>query len=203
MKKKRALLLTIIVHYLVFTIIKCHKPHKQLLQQTFQNSEQTSQNPVKITVIYQKKNQNNFSRKKVKVKILQKKNITKSNISQKKITKNKSTKINDIPISNPKALYAKKSLDKQKVTLSLAGWQWENAPQPKDETKETGKIVFEIVVDQYGELIGIKTIEKSISSNLERAYIAALEGTTFLKDNEEGEVSAQSIGTVTFFLEYE
>ena len=43
-------------------------------------------------------------------------------------------------------------------SLEMQGWIWDFEPDPQDKSSESGKIVFEITVDYYGEIVGLKTI---------------------------------------------
>ena len=47
------------------------------------------------------------------------------------------------------------------VGLDLAGWKWETKPAPAmPDHEKNGKIVFEIVVDQDGEITAIRPLER-------------------------------------------
>ena len=52
-------------------------------------------------------------------------------------------------------------------SLEMQGWVWDIEPKPIDNSRESGKIVFEIIVDYYGEIVGLKTIETTLSPNIE------------------------------------
>ena len=47
------------------------------------------------------------------------------------------------------------------ASLQMAGWNWDNIPRPNDSSNENGRIVFEITIDDQGEIIGVRTIEKN------------------------------------------
>lgn len=82
--------------------------------------------------------------------------------------------------------------------LELKGWKWDAVPNPNDTTEECGKIVFEIKVDQDGEIISIQTIEKTVTPMVEKIYADALRVLTFSKTAET--LSGISTGKVTFVL---
>lgn len=82
--------------------------------------------------------------------------------------------------------------------LELKGWEWDAVPNPNDTTEECGKIVFEIKVDQDGEIISIQTIEKTVTPMVEKIYADALRALTFSKTAETP--SGISTGKVTFVL---
>ena len=44
-------------------------------------------------------------------------------------------------------------------SLEMQGWTWDFEPKPNDNSSESGRIVFEIIVDYYGEIVGLKTLE--------------------------------------------
>jgi protein TonB len=85
--------------------------------------------------------------------------------------------------------------------LELAGWMWDAAPQPQDNTEESGKVVFQITIDELGEVIAVKTIEKTISPVVEKIYEEALTKLTFSKSTGNLVYAPTSTGKVTFILE--
>ena len=44
-------------------------------------------------------------------------------------------------------------------SLEMQGWTWDFEPNPNDNSSESGRIIFEIIVDYYGEIVGLKTLE--------------------------------------------
>lgn len=86
------------------------------------------------------------------------------------------------------------------VKLDLAGWMWDNAPQPPDDTDETGKIVFEIKIDELGEVIAVKTLEKTVSPLVEKIYKDTLTELTFSRTMDNIAYSPVYVGKVTFIL---
>lgn len=86
------------------------------------------------------------------------------------------------------------------ATLELTGWEWDMTPNPKDTTEEYGKIVFEIKVDENGEIISIQTIEKTVTPMVEKIYSDALRELTFSKTSTKQPYSSVSTGKVTFIL---
>ncbi len=85
--------------------------------------------------------------------------------------------------------------------LELAGWLWDMVPQPEDPTEESGKIVFQIKIDDSGEVIAVETIEKTISPLVEGIYQESLMGLTFSKTTDNLVYAPTSTGKVTFVLE--
>jgi len=92
------------------------------------------------------------------------------------------------------------NLKKTGAILELTGWKWDNVPHPKDDTEECGKIVFEIKVDEYGEIVAIQTLEKTVSPLVEKIYLDALRDLSFSKLPGEPPSAKLSIGKVSFLL---
>ncbi len=85
--------------------------------------------------------------------------------------------------------------------LEFVGWVWDALPQPQDDTDEGGKIVFEIKVDELGEVIAIKTLEKTVSPLVEKIYQEALIKLTFSKTSNDRVYAPTSTGRVTFIIQ--
>lgn len=104
------------------------------------------------------------------------------------------------PAIDARGLYntGKNAAAQTSATLELRGWEWDVVPNPKDMTEECGKIVFEIKVDQDGEIISIHTLEKTVTPMVEKIYADALRALTFSKTAETP--SGISVGKVTFVL---
>ncbi|AWN82299.1 hypothetical protein [Candidatus Cardinium hertigii] len=88
-----------------------------------------------------------------------------------------------------------------RAILELPGWQWDRVPIPKDPTEECGKIVFEIKVDANGEVVAVRTIEKTITPLVEKIYADELRSLTFSKTNHNNASYRNlSTGKVIFIL---
>ncbi len=85
------------------------------------------------------------------------------------------------------------------TALLMAGWIWDFKPAPNDTSNEEGRIVFEIKIDDQGEIISIKTIEKSVSPTVERIYKAEVEKLTFSK-TDNLPPAPTSTGRITFII---
>ncbi|ROT46956.1 hypothetical protein [Candidatus Cardinium hertigii] len=109
---------------------------------------------------------------------------------------------NEVSKIDKRGLYniGKGNVKQTGATLELTGWEWDTVPDPKDHTEECGKIVFEIKVDENGEIISIQTIEKTVSPIVEKIYSDALRGLTFNKTSEIQSYSSVSTGKVSFIL---
>jgi len=86
------------------------------------------------------------------------------------------------------------------ASLELSGWRWDSEPTPDDQSQESGKIVFQIVVDSDGYIISIKTLEKTVSPSLERVYRNAVQELSFSKPRENFSTAPTSTGTITFII---
>jgi periplasmic protein TonB len=85
--------------------------------------------------------------------------------------------------------------------LELAGWMWDAAPQPHDNTDAIGKIVFQITIDALGEVIAVKTLEKTVSPLVENIYKEALTKLNFSKTADHIVYAPTFTGKVTFMLQ--
>jgi len=85
------------------------------------------------------------------------------------------------------------------ASLSLAGWVWDFKPKPDDQSDQTGKIVYKIVVDQDGYLVKIETVTATVSPAVERKYRQAIEKLTFSKTTDY-KTAPLSTGTITFII---
>ena len=87
------------------------------------------------------------------------------------------------------------------ASLDLTGWDWDFKPDPNDKSTENGMIVFQIVIDDEGEIIGVKTLEKTISPVVEKIYRDAVMELTFSKTSDNRTVAATSTGKITFIIQ--
>jgi protein TonB len=97
-----------------------------------------------------------------------------------------------------KALYGKQGGGGGGVGLDLAGWNWDEIPRPNIPNNElNGIIVFEIKVDENGEIISYKVLEKTLSIEAEKACKEAIEKLTFTKKSGAS-VPDVSTGKISF-----
>lgn len=84
-------------------------------------------------------------------------------------------------------------------SLSLDGWQWDSRPSPAVPDHEMGGIVrFEIKVDDNGDIISIRTVERSVSPETEKICRREVEKLTFSKTGVN--VPPVTTGTITFVV---
>lgn len=86
--------------------------------------------------------------------------------------------------------------------LQLAGWNWSEKPQkPKlTESNVRGRIVFEIEIDENGEILSIKTIENQLSPAAERLCRQEIEKLSLVKTSA-GQAPERTKGKVVFNLD--
>jgi periplasmic protein TonB len=97
-----------------------------------------------------------------------------------------------------KSLYGKPGGGGGGPSLELSGWEWDNTPNPKIPSSESGRIVFQIKVDENGEIIDIKTLERGVSVEAEKACRAEIQRLTFSKTGAN--VPDISTGRITFVI---
>ena len=116
--------------------------------------------------------------------------------------KNKASLGSRVKKIDKRGLYSlsKESSKHTGATLELDGWKWDKIPSLQDTTEECGKIVFAIKVDENGEIISIRTIEKTVSPLVEKIYSDALRELTFSKISENQSYVKISTGKVSFIL---
>lgn len=85
-------------------------------------------------------------------------------------------------------------------SLDLSGWIWDFEPRPNDTSNENGKIVFEIKIDDRGEIISVRTLEKSVSPQVERIYKQEVESLTFSPLSSSTIPAPVSTGKITFII---
>lgn len=84
-------------------------------------------------------------------------------------------------------------------SLDMAGWRWDRRPDIKDESEEQGKIVFQVKVDEDGNIIAVTVLEKSVSPALVKKYQKEVEELTFSKISGNS-TSSGATGKITFII---
>jgi periplasmic protein TonB len=96
------------------------------------------------------------------------------------------------------ALYGKQGGGGGGPRLDLAGWLWDEIPRPDVADNESGRIVFEIKVNEEGLIQGIRTLESTVSPASERICREAIQRLTFTKTGAN--VPEISTGKITFVI---
>lgn len=213
---EQAITLSLVLHLLLLCLAYCHKPHvvsgtigsvgytiafQASGGLTLPNnyvSGHTSQEPIKnlddLPVQIEKPDTNQIKNKYVASPPSAKKQLGRSTVSKKTVKTYQAPQIDQRGLYNAGKCHSKQT----DATLELKGWTWDVVPRPNDLTEECGKIVFEIKVDENGEIIAIKTIEKTVTPLVEKIYADALRILTFSKTGDSR--STMSTGKVTFVL---
>jgi protein TonB len=85
-------------------------------------------------------------------------------------------------------------------SLSMPGWAFDNPPKPRDESSESGRIVFDIKVNKDGEITYCNVKEYNVSQALVKLYKDAVLRSSLSPTNASGDADAGASGTVTFII---
>lgn len=85
------------------------------------------------------------------------------------------------------------------ASLEITGWTWDDEPRPQDDSEETGRIEFEIIIDNEGYIRSVRTLSSTLSPSVEQVYRDAVEKLTFSKTSTY-QPALESKGTVTFII---
>jgi protein TonB len=86
------------------------------------------------------------------------------------------------------------------MQLSMAGWAWTEQPSiPELPDNEDGRIVFKIICDEDGEIIGIETEERGLSLRAEMILVAEIRRNSLTRTGG-GQTPERSTGYVVFVL---
>jgi outer membrane biosynthesis protein TonB len=98
-----------------------------------------------------------------------------------------------------RALYGKPGGGQGGPQLELAGWAWDKIPRPNDTSSESGRIVFEIKVNDLGEIVGVRTLETTVSPAVEQIYRREVYTLTFTPTSSTS-IPPVSVGKITFLI---
>ena len=84
-------------------------------------------------------------------------------------------------------------------SLDMAGWRWDSKPLVRDESNEEGKIVFEVKVDEEGNIISVNKVLSSVSPALVRKYQKEVESLSFSRTSG-GNNGQGATGRITFII---
>ncbi|MEM1137034.1 MAG: hypothetical protein AAGI07_14450 [Bacteroidota bacterium] len=86
-------------------------------------------------------------------------------------------------------------------SLDMPGWQWESPPVVNDKSAVTGKLVFEVKIDDEGEVIDAHRVYSSIADrNVIYAYKKAIEDLIFEQENDSVDPPRITTGRITFII---
>ncbi len=84
-------------------------------------------------------------------------------------------------------------------SLNMSGWRWTSAPKVKDNSSESGKIVFKIVVDEDGTILSAIPVENQLSPAVTKFYKEAVMDLT-LEKTSGSKAAENSVGYITFII---
>jgi outer membrane biosynthesis protein TonB len=82
--------------------------------------------------------------------------------------------------------------------LDLAGWTWDRKPNPKIPENESGRLIFEIEVDEDGQITKLVAIERGLSAQAEKICRDEILKLTFTPTGAN--VPIVSKGKITFIV---
>ncbi len=86
------------------------------------------------------------------------------------------------------------------ASLDMSGWVWDEKPEVNDKSSETGKIIFEIKIDDDGEVISVKNIYSTVSRSVTNLYEKAVYDLTFSANSDTGIKAAVTTGKIVFVI---
>ena len=122
--------------------------------------------------------------------------IEKENVEKKTTDEKLSSK----KVIDSRSIYSEKSNSPTGASLDLQGWMWNSLPEPKDLSKENGKIIFEIFVNIYGEIENIRTLETTVTPSVEKVYKDEVLNLKFTPTSTNYNPADISKGTITFII---
>ena len=122
--------------------------------------------------------------------------IEKENVEK----KNTDEKLSSKKVIDSRSIYSEKSNSPTGASLDLQGWMWNSLPEPKDLSKENGKIIFEIFVNIYGEIENIRTLETTVTPSVEKVYKDEVLNLSFTPTSTNYNPADISKGTITFII---
>jgi hypothetical protein len=86
------------------------------------------------------------------------------------------------------------------ASVSISGWRKKNITLPKDKTNETGKIVFEVTVNDLGTLTKIRATSSTVSPTVVKFYEDYLKRNLSSFLSPQGSPPPSSSGLITIII---
>ncbi|GJM60803.1 hypothetical protein [Persicobacter diffluens] len=86
------------------------------------------------------------------------------------------------------------------ASLDMKGWAWDAAPRPSDNSNESGKIVYQIRIDEDGEIQEVRRLESTVRPEVEARYRRAVEQLTFSRSADNLRPAPFTTGKITFII---
>ncbi|MCS7004452.1 MAG: hypothetical protein NZM38_03910 [Cytophagales bacterium] len=87
------------------------------------------------------------------------------------------------------------------TSLNLEGWRWNNPPDKRDPSGETGFVTIKFKINQSGEVLVATIADRSVSLSVAEFYRKQVLEMTFspISDSEE-DLPTSTVGSITFYL---
>jgi outer membrane biosynthesis protein TonB len=85
-------------------------------------------------------------------------------------------------------------------SYNIRGWRPDRRITETDNSSETGKIVFEIKIDEEGKFLSAKVLETTVSPSVVAFYKERIQKLTFTPTNDNSVPAPISTGTITFII---
>jgi periplasmic protein TonB len=82
--------------------------------------------------------------------------------------------------------------------LDMAGWMWDDKPDVKDKSDESGKVVIGVKIDDQGNLVRVWKIESGLSPSVYKYYEDEVKKLSFSKNGSSNNTAPFSEGKITF-----
>ncbi len=97
-----------------------------------------------------------------------------------------------------KGLYGTPGGSGSGVNFDVSGWSMSGRPSVNDDSDETGKIVFQLKVDQSGDIISVRTLQSNVSPTVADLYRKAVQRLRLVPKSSV--TPPVSTGTITFII---
>lgn len=86
------------------------------------------------------------------------------------------------------------------ASLDMPGWKWDAPPAPNENSRDTGKIVFDITINGSGDVVNVQIAFRSVPRHVAMAYQEAIQNTTFSPVSGASRGNQLTRGRVTFII---
>lgn len=84
--------------------------------------------------------------------------------------------------------------------LDMPGWRWESPPAVNDNSRSTGRIVFEVKIDDYGEVVSVTRVYSDVvDRSVVNLYYEAVKKLIF-EQTTNAEAPPMTTGRITFII---
>lgn len=86
------------------------------------------------------------------------------------------------------------------ASYNITGWAPDSRPSVQDGSDESGRIVFQVKIDDEGRIISVVPLEKTVSPSVVAFYKREVEKLTFSPTSDNTVPKPVSTGTITFII---